>query len=452
MLPDPDLAALRFGTGLPVPAGAPLTPEAMLASLSGPDLIAKKFPIPDFDTVMGLLRTADSLRKQARRNPDKGRKPYDAAVDAAAIPARTSARVTIARAVANPDGFRERLVAFWTDHFSTRSRNQFQTYLPFALAEQAVRPNLAGTFTDLLSAVTFHPAMLAYLDQTTSYGPGSKKGLSQDRGLNENLARELIELHTLGVDAAYSQTDVRQMAELLTGLAFDHERGFFFDKARAEPGSEAVLGVEYGGQGVEPILAALNDLALRPETAANLARKLAVHFVSDEPSADLVEAIRAAYAGSGGNLPTTYQALLTHPDSWTPILLKVRQPYDFIIASLRALGLTGQDIVDMDEKLFRRLIQNPMKSMGQQFKGPPGPNGWPEEAEAWITPQGLAGRITWAMNIPGRLANPLPDPVALAHAALGAKAGEVLLWSAARAENIREGVGLVLSSPEFNRR
>lgn len=452
MMPDPDLAALRFGTGLPVPASAPLTPEAMLDSLAGPDRIVQDFPIPDFDMVMGLLRSGDALRKEARRNPAKGRKPYDAAVDKSAIPARISARVTIARAVANPDGFRERLVSFWTDHFSTRSRSQFQTYLPFALAEQAVRPRLAGTFGDLLSAVTFHPAMLSYLDQTASYGPGSKKGLSQDRGLNENLARELIELHTLGVDAAYSQADVRQMAELLTGLAFDHDRGFFFDKARAEPGPEQVLGVEYAGQGMAPILAALHDLALRPETAAHLSRKLAVHFVSDEPSAPLVEAIRAAYVGSGGDLLASYQALLTHPDSWTPFLLKARQPYDFIVASLRALGLTGQAIVDMDEKQFRRLIQNPMQSMGQQFKGPPGPNGWPEEAEAWITPQGLAGRITWAMNIPGRLTDPLPDPVKLAKAALGSKASEVLLWSAARAENIREGVGLVLSSPDFNRR
>ena len=135
MLPDPDLAALRFGTGLPLPAAAPLTPDAMLARLAGPDLIVNDFPIPDFDTVMGLLRTADSLRKAARRTPDKGRKPYDAAVEASAIPARLSARVTIARAVANPDGFRERLVSFWTDHFSTRSRSQFQTYLPFALAD-----------------------------------------------------------------------------------------------------------------------------------------------------------------------------------------------------------------------------------------------------------------------------------------------------------------------------
>ena len=447
-----DLAVLRFGTGLPVPASAPLTPEAMLASLSGPDLIAQKFPIPDFDLVMGLLQVADSLRKGARRDPAKNRKTYDAAVETAAIPARTAARITVARAVANPDGFRERLVAFWTDHFSTRSRNQFQTYLPFALAEQAVRPHLAGNFTDLLSAVTLHPAMLSYLDQTTSYGPGSKKGLAQDRGLNENLARELIELHTLGVDAAYSQTDVRQMAELLTGLAFDHERGFFFDKARAEPGSEEVLGIEYRGEGMEPILAALHDLALRPETAAHLSRKLAVHFVSDEPSAALVEAIRLAYSESGGDLLASYQALLTHPDSWSPLRSKARQPYDFIIASLRALGISGQEIVEMPEKLFRRLIQNPMESMGQQFKGPPGPNGWPEEAEAWITPQGLAGRITWAMNIPSRLANPLPDPVVLAKTALGSLAGETLLWSAARAENIREGVGLVLSSPEFNRR
>jgi uncharacterized protein (DUF1800 family) len=187
----------------------------------------------------------------------------------------------------------------------------------------------------MLMAVATHPAMLLYLDQAQSVGPNSARGARRDRGLNENYARELMELHTLGVGAVYSQDDVRQLAELLTGLAVDPVAGFVFDARRVEPGPERVLGRDYAGDGIEAIRAVLADLAARPETARHLAHKLAVHFVADDPDPGLVTAMEAAFRDSGGDLVAVTAALLAHPAAWAEAAAKARQPFDFVVAALR---------------------------------------------------------------------------------------------------------------------
>lgn len=241
----------------------------------------------------------------------------------------------------------------------------------------------------MLKLAVLHPAMLMYLDQVLSYGPESPEGIKRKRGLNENLARELIELHTLGVGADYSQDDVRQMAELLTGVVFDPEVGQAFDPDRAEPGDETVLGRVYSGEGMKPVRA-LDDLALRPETAAHIARKLAVHFVSDTPDVGLVAAMTQAYTASGGDLMAVYGALLGHPAFPLGPLAKVRQPFDFMAASLRALGLDDVRLIKMGNGKFRRNILLPMGGMGQPWQEP-GSDGWPEVAEASDHAAGLGG-------------------------------------------------------------
>jgi uncharacterized protein (DUF1800 family) len=242
------------------------------------------------------------------------------------------------------------------------------------------------------------------------------------------------------------------MALLLTGLDANAQDGFIFHPNRAEPGAETVLGKTYGGEGLAPIKAALSDIARREETAAHIARKLAVHFVSDTPDAALVAAMTAAYRDSDGALMQVYRALLTHPAAWEPKLMKARQPVDFLLAALRALGMTGPELRRMGRGPAQRMLARPMALMGQDWQAAPGPDGWPEEAEAWITPQGMAARITWAMEVPGRLVVPMPDPSAFLRRILGTAADERLIWAAARAESKREGVGLVLASPAFNRR
>ena len=451
MAQDPTVMAFRFGYGLPLPEGAPQDAQAMLAALALPDAMAARYPGMGFAAALPLLREIEATREAQNDDPTKKRQYRDAikVSDRAALHA---AKVSFARAVDNPDGFRERLVRFWADHFSTTAKNRQTRLLPVTLIEDAIRPNIGLRFADMLKAVILHPAMLVYLDQVLSIGPTSRAGKKRDKGLNENLARELLELHTLGVDAGYSQTDVRQMAELLTGLAVNPETGFVFDKRRAEPGAETVLGISYEGDGTKPILKALDDLAMRPETAGHIARQLTVHFVSDTPDADLVADIRAAYLTTGGDLMAVYAALLDHPAAWGPGAAKARQPYDFIVASFRALGISGAELIAMDDNSFVQLIANPMQAMGQPLPGPPGPDGWPEEAQAWINPAGLAARINWAMDVPVQLLANLPDPLALAMRALGPRASEKLIWAAPRAESQREGVGLVLASAEFNRR
>jgi uncharacterized protein (DUF1800 family) len=212
------------------------------------------------------------------------------------------------------------------------------------------------------------------------------------------------------------------------------------------------LGKAYSGEGLDPIKAALTDLARRPETAAHISGKIARHFVSDTPDAGMVAAMTAAYSDTGGALLAVYAAMLNHPAAWVPELTKARQPVDFVLAALRAFGMTGNDMRQMARGPFLRMILRPMALMGQTWQVPGGPDGWPEEAEAWITPQGLGARIVWAMEVPGRLLVPMPNPVAFAQKALGPAADERLLWAAARAESKREGVGLVLASPAFNRR
>lgn len=458
------VTARRFGFGLPLPAGAPVGAGPMLAALAGPDRMAEVWPAAATPEVLARAETfADALRarRRARRASAEGVAPpeieatFRAAKQAITAGRLDGARALIACALDAPDGFRERLALFWADHFTVVATGEAGDELPDALMQDAIRPHLTGRFADLLIAVETHPAMLIYLDQTRSFGPNSAIGRRQGRGLNENLARELLELHTLGVDAGYSQADVRELAELLTGMAVHPENGFRFIRNRAEPGPETILGVTYPenrADGMVPVRAALADLARRPETARHIARKLAVHFVADDPDPGLVAAIEDAWRATDGDLMAVYAALLNHPAAWTPAVQKARPPLEFVIASLRALGLDGQAVTALDDRRLRRAVLAPMDPMGQPWQAPRGPDGWPEAAPDWITPQGLAARIRWAMEAPALLVAALPDPRALAARALGDAAGERLVWAVAGAENRAEGVGLVLASPEFNRR
>jgi uncharacterized protein (DUF1800 family) len=432
---DAEMRAIRFGYGLPVADIAPPT---------GPDRAVTTWPGTALTELGPILM---DYREAKKAKDEAAIRAGHRAADALTL---RGVKAIFARAVGSDDPYRERLVAFWADHFTVAPKTRMERPLPAILIDEAIRPHVGGRFADMLRAVVTHPAMLVYLNQEASFGPGSPKGKRQSKGLNENLARELLELHTLGVGAGYSQADVRELAELLTGLAVAPDRGFVFDKRRAEPGAEVVLGVTYRGDGLEPVLRALDDLAVRPETARHIARKLAVHFVADEPDADLVEALEAVFVETGGDLAAVSAALLAHPLAVQGT--KARQPFDLMVAGFRALGVTPDMIVALEMKPFKRLILDPLAAMGQPFQQAPGPDGWPEAEADWITPQGLAARIDWAMQAPERLVRPLPDPRAFLQVALGARAGKTLIWAVGAAESARDGVGLVLASPEFNRR
>jgi uncharacterized protein (DUF1800 family) len=432
---DAEMRAVRFGYGLPV---------ADIAAPTGADRAAATWPGVDLTELAPILM---EYRAAKKAKDEVAIKAGHRAADALTL---RGAKAIFARAVGSDDPYRERLVSFWADHFTVAPKTRMERPLPAILIDEAIRPHVGGRFADMLRAATTHPAMLVYLNQEASFGPESAKGKRQSKGLNENLARELLELHTLGVGAGYSQADVRELAELLTGLAVAPDRGFVFDKRRAEPGAEVVLGMTYRGDGLEPVLRALDDLAVRPETARHIARKLAVHFVADEPDPGLVAALEAVFVETGGDLAVVSAALLEHPLAQQGT--KARQPFDLMVAAFRALGVTPDSILALEMKRFKRLILDPLAAMGQPFQQAPGPDGWPEAEAEWITPQGLAARIDWAMQAPERLVRPLPDPRAFLQAALGERVGETLTWAVGAAESARDGVGLVLASPEFNRR
>ncbi|RCW86707.1 DUF1800 domain-containing protein [Paracoccus lutimaris] len=451
----PELAAIRLGYGLSPLMPPPADVGAVLASVDtagpGPEAVST-----DDAREMSLrLREMGEASKTAGEAAAEEYRAFGRMLSRMML---TDLQRRIARAVDDPVGFGERLVQFWSDHFTTRPLGAAVQPLGLAFVDEAIRPHVNGRFEDMFFAADTHPMMLVYLNQNESRGPNStfaKKRKAKGFGLNENLAREALELHSMGVGAPYAQKDVRELAELLTGLTYSREQGFAYRPQMAEPGAETVLGKSYGGgkrDGLEAIRAALTDIARRPETAQYVARKLAVHFVSDDPPEDLVQAMTAVWRDSQGDLPQVYRVLVTHPALADTLRQKVRQPYDLLVAGFRALGVSGAQIAGLEHPLNARMTFDPMNGMGQPWGRQAGPDGWPEEAEAWIAPQQLAARINWSLSMPRRMLEQLPDPRELMQASLGGTQSAALAWAVPKAESAAEGVALILASSDFNRR
>lgn len=434
------IAAFRFGYGFRA-GEAPQAAEAMLADVPARARAARAGASP-LEERTALYRRFVKLRRRAKGD----RQALAASREARQTIARSleTARATRVRtAVATRDPLYERLVWFWADHFSVSALGPFAEAIVPAYELDAIRPNVAGRFVDLLRAAVTHPAMLVYLGQARSVGPNSAIGQAKGRGLNENLARETLELHTLGSGAGYTQDDVRAFAELLTGLSIGPKGRKTFRADMAEPGAEMVLGHSYGGKtpSEADINGALADLARDPATARHIATKLAVHFVSDHPDEGLVDHVAAAWTRTDGDLMAVYAALVEHPASAAPPGAKVRQPFEFVVASLRAApaDVTGLDPVAA------------LQRMNQPIWRAPQPDGWPEHASAWISPPGLTQRIDWASTLATAIEGEV-DPRAFLDVALGDMASEETRAVARSAAERWEGIALVLASPEFNRR
>lgn len=455
---DPRLADMRFGCGPSPLIPAPEAAGVLLVGLDGPDLAALRYPIEPFETFRARIVTYNEqgrLRRESRGTPaeDSARKAMRVLNRQARQAQMTWLGQSLARCVMTAAPFRERLAGFWADHFTTAGKAALMRRAVSPYVEEAIRPHLSGRFEDLLIAAVTHPVMVTYLDQRVSVGPNSPRGKAGKGGLNENLAREIMELHTLGAGGPYTQGDVRELAELLTGLTYQPKAGRVFRKALAEPGPETVLGRSYGGDPARlaDIEQVLRDLARHPATAQHLARKLAVHFVSDTPDPALVGAVEAALLDSGTDLSRGYAALLNHPAAWTPAPGNVKRPFDFMAAALRALAVPPGQFVPLAEKPFRQYIQYPLRLMGQTWEKPVGPDGLPEQDSAWITPQGLAARLQWAVAVPQILTGQLPDPRDFVETALGDRATPAVRFAARSAESRADGIGLILASPAFQR-
>jgi len=446
------LAAIRFGYGFR--PGEPDLQDVgeLLAQLQGPDTVMARLPTPGYAERRQILVDYRIQVGRVKKLGDVAKADLKRTKRARRVLVAQDIGKRFARAIVSPNGFRERLASFWADHFTVVPKGQGQVIQYGGFMDVAIRPNIAKRFADILIASTTHPSMISFLDQGKSIGPNSKGGKNNDRGLNENLAREVLELHTLGVGASYDQNDVRQLAELLTGLTTT-DQGTVFKQNIAEPGAETVLGKQYGGgrASMDDITAFLEDVAIHPQTAAHISRKLAVHFVSDQPDPALVAHMTQVFLRSGGDLMAVYGAMLEHPSSWGALGEKVKQPFGFIVSGMRALNVPESQLSALSLRDVRTTYGLPMVSMGQPILKAPGPNGWPEEAEAWITPQGLAARLQWALVASSQYGNGL-DPRVFVDEALRDLAGGTLKFAVSGAERRVEGLTLVLASPEFNRR
>lgn len=447
------IAATRFGIGLSPGHQAPDGAAALLGELAGPDHAAARFPVaPLADRLAAAARHRALSDGQAMGMGDASAMLRAANRDLRALNLHEQG-LCIARAAFGPQGFRERLALFWANHFATRATENRLAGLSIAHADGAIRPHLAGDFATLLRAAVLHPAMLHYLDQHRSAGPNSRAGRDRRMGLNENLGRELLELHTLGADGSYTQQDVREMALLLTGASLALPEGFVFDPDLAEPGPRSLLGRRYGGAQPDPgaLLAALDDLAHHPDTARHVTRKLARHFLGPEPVPELESHLAAVFLQQRGALLPVYAALLEHPAAWAAERRAVRPPFDFIAAALRALDPPPEAVTALGPREIVAYVDGPLRLMGQPFHEPPGPAGFPDTPAHWISPPGLAARIQWAMAIPRVLAGQ-PDPRDFVATALGDLADPETVMAARAAETRWEGVGLVLAAPAFHRR
>jgi uncharacterized protein (DUF1800 family) len=361
-------------------------------------------------------------------------------------------------------GFRERWALFWANHFTVSAVKLATATVVGPFEAEAIRPNVFGRFADLLAAAETHPAMLLYLDQVQSIGPDSRLAEMQARrgrlglqraaavrpaGLNENLAREILELHTVGVDAGYTQADVTEFARAMTGLSIGGVREgpdvagtSVFRDAAHEPGARTVMGVRYAAGGKAQAGRILADLAAKPETARFICRKIARHFVADTPPPALTARLVEAWTSSGGDLARVAEALVTAPESWAPAAAKFKTPYEFLVSSYRAAG-GAPPAVGQAAPVLTALGQRPFAA--------PSPKGWPEEADAWAAPDAIVKRMQFAQGYAAAAAADR-DPSALAEAALGARLSPATAKAIARAESRAEGFALLLMSPEFQRR
>jgi uncharacterized protein (DUF1800 family) len=317
-----------------------------------------------------------------------------------------------------------------------------------AFEREAIRPRVFGRFEDLLVASTRHPAMLLYLDQAQSFGPNSVAGRVRRRGLNENLAREILELHTVGADAGYTQGDVTEFARALTGWSIGglRERAevqgrFRYRQVGHEPGERTVMGRSYPDRGEHQALNILKDLAADPRTARRTCRRLARHFVADDPPESLVARLTEAWTRSGGRLDVVAHALIEAPEAWDPEPRKLKTPYEFLVSAHRAVGAEPQT-------LERLAI---LTALGQRPFSPPSPKGWPDEAAAWAAADAVIKRLEYAKVFAAYAAARF-EPKALARTALGARMGERTGQAVARAESRQEAIAVLLMSPEFQRR
>lgn len=459
------IAAHRFGLG-----------EASLVALPGDPLEWLDAQIGPADAALGdgLLSTGQALKRlaaerelrQQASSPAPGMPTEQTLAAQIRETASADSRSRVLTAVTTRRPFAERLQLFWANHFTVSLAKGSSRGLVGAFERDAIRPNIAGSFATLLLASTTHPAMLRYLDNSQSAGPNSRAAERATRrsalrnetprvtGLNENLAREVLELHTLGAESGrgagnvYTQDDVTSLSRVLTGWRVDLQRSDptqAFDSNWHEPGRKTLLGKTYP-QGPGALHEVLHDLALHPATARFIATKLARHFIADDPPPALVDRLAATYLREGAALPPVYRELIRHPLAWTPQTLKLKTPEEFVVSTARVLSL--------ETRLFERgsdVNASGMQMLGQHLQTAPSPAGWSDRAADWLGPDAVWKRVEWATRVAARLPSSV-DARALAEQSFGPLLGADTQRQIDRAADGPQAVALLLLSPEFQRR
>jgi uncharacterized protein (DUF1800 family) len=467
-----EIAVLRFGLGARPGdlAAAQVEPRAwLMAQLKGAAPLAGNTALAPSEQIFAeLLAAREHLQDMKREAAAPGAAP-DAAVAAAFNPVRDAylphyraqvlARAQSAALTTRP--FAERLVHFWTNHFAVSADKGAVIGIAGTLENEAIRPHVDGRFVDLLTAVEQHPAMIAFLDNQNSVGKDSelaqlaaRRGSDKPKrefGINENLAREILELHTLGVNGGYTQADVTSFAQIITGWSIGGGKGrlaggtpgqFYFRDNLHEPGPKHFLGKTYDQSGRRQGEAVLADLAVHPATARFIATKLVRHFVADDPPPAAVERVARVFIKTGGDLPRVYAALIEAPEAWDADMRKFKTPEDFVFSTLRALSATPQK----PEEMVRAF-----DLLGQRQYTPGSPAGWPDTAKSWDGSDALLRRVLWASRVAGRYEQG-QDPADLALSCLGAYARPETVTALRRASSASQGLTLLLMSPEFQRR
>jgi uncharacterized protein (DUF1800 family) len=362
---------------------------------------------------------------------------------------RAEALARIQRATMTESGFVERLVAFWSNHFCiSANKGELARIWAGAFEREAIRPHVLGRFGDMLRAVEQHPAMIFFLDNQRSIGPESRAAQNRKKGLNENLAREIMELHTLGVNGGYTQADVSSLARI-TGWTFAGREGklgapgtFIFNANAHEPGPQKLLGKVYDDTGVGQGEAALADIARHTATAKFIATKFARHFVADDPKPALVAKLESTFRKTDGDLRAMTLALVDADEAWQPPMTKIRMPYEYLVAAGRMMGRIPEDP--------QRYLGG-LNVLGQPLWTPAGPNGFADTNAAWAAPEGLKLRLDIASQISSRIADSV-DPRALLDVVAGEAASTETRQTIERAESKQQAFALLLMSPEFQRR
>jgi uncharacterized protein (DUF1800 family) len=415
--------------------------------------------------------SAPAARQRPRQQASERPEAASAALPADEARIRDSVqadvRSALATAAATQRPFAERLSLFWANHFAVSALKGSVRGQIGAFEREAIRPHIAGRFEPLLKAAVKHGTMLRYLDNDQSAGPNSRVVQQLARrsqgnemraprisGLNENLAREVLELHTLGAHSkAYNQADVTAFAAVLTGwrvpvrLALQGELAEGETLARFEPnfhepGPKQLLGKRYP-EGEGALDKVLEDLARHPATAQFLSLKLARHFVADEPPPELVARLAQRYLESDGDLSAVYRELVQAPPAWQAPAQKLKSPAEFVISSARVLGL--------GEAAFARQPDAGIATMGQRVHAVPSPAGWPDRAEEWLGPEAVWKRVEWASRVAERVGKTL-DARALAQSSFGASLSASTAQQIDRAADGPQALALLLMSPEMQRR